>query len=394
VKIPPLGTFKESREVGSTNFKHLWDDTPAHAPYKREQQVNFFNLARVNNSFEQKGSTTTSTSDVQVFDYRSREVKERTRDKDGRTTTTRQYSDEVGEDKKGKPIYGTKHTAYDRKKNGRKRTNRKNLKERLELESGFDLVILRNDREVTLDQLSKEYKTHKESLNTLSKGVKAVRRDGIALLKKSIEDLANLINDAKRFFNKLPQVGWKFDFEISVFAGSVLLEWGPNIVEAPLANERYYPVEFKFKGKISMEVFNLKLTVSFGVDAQAVGSRLVLKIEGTITLKATLEHEINMDLLTPVQQFEVKSEAGGKLAVVGLVTLVGATLASGELAVSGAFEFKGYLEVGWRDSSFRLEGALNRKQVLVTGYAQVIYLWETKIDPPIEVYPEGVVYTF
>jgi hypothetical protein len=192
----------------------------------------------------------------------------------------------------------------------------------------------------------------------------------------------------------VPQAGWKFTFDVSVFAGSIVLEWGPNLVEKSLANGRYYPVEYKFKGKISMEIINLTLSLTFGVDAQALDSGLVLMVSGTLTLKLPVEHEINMDLLKPTEKFEIKPEATAELKVVGYVNIFGATVADARLSASTGLEFKGHLEIGWRDNTCALKGVLSSKAITLSGYIAVPMWWDKEIDPPQEFYPSKELYTF
>jgi hypothetical protein len=359
------------------------------------------NLYSHSTSTERKGDKTTSSEEIQFAGkaIRSEGLVE-SKGQGHHTSQNVQTNYELRTDKDGKPIYGDKQEkygkAYQKRKNDPKPPSiDEQIKERLKTSSGFELVLARDGREVSLSELGKTYKKYKKTYKDYQDNKKEhPKDDAIDWIKKSVNESAKKITSVKDFFKKVPQVGWNFKFDISVLAGTFMMEWGPNLVETPLLNGRYYPVEFKFKGKIAIEIINLKLSLSFGVEAKALKSELVLKIEGTLTLKAEVEHDINMDLLKPTEKFEVKSEAKVDLDVVGYVNVFGETLSKGKLSASTGLELKGYMEIGWRTNTCALKGVLKTKAITVTGEISGTWLWSPKINPPIEILPGADLHTF
>jgi hypothetical protein len=238
------------------------------------------------------------------------------------------------------------------------------IKKRLERESGFDLVITIDNKEIETGE-------------------------GIKKIKEQIHKISEVIKDVRKLFEKAPQVGWKFTFDVSVLAGTIGVECFPEYVPGPRANGRYYPVQHKFTGSIELTVFAISIEVSFGVEAQALDSGLVLKIQGTLTLKCKLEKELSLDFFTPRQEFEVNAEAMAELAVVGYVSVLGKTFADGKLSVSSGLQFQGTFEVEVSARpAFDLKGKLKTKPILLSGYIRGPMGWQKKIDPSKELLPE------
>lgn len=383
VKIPPLGSFKDERTA--ENLQGLKGAPPKKGDFSRSRTATgLSNTVSSSSSISRTGKTTTETEEFWLANQGNRRETTKAKLKHGRQTTTSvQTSHATNVDSDGNETYGHQETTY------RSRTVPRQIEERLERSSGFEFVLARNGREVTLEQVFADRKKYKEAY---AKYKNSDSPNAIEYIKKSVNDLARNITSIQDVINKIPQAGWKFTFNVSVFAGSIVLEWGPNLVEKPLANGRYHPVEYKFKGKISMELINLTLALSFGVDAQKLDSGLVLKVEGTIALKVPVEHEINMDLLKPTEKFDIKAEAKAALDVVGYVNLLGATMADARLSASTGLDFKGYLELGWRDATCALKGSLDSKAIILSGYISQRWLWDTKIGP-IELVPSKPLYT-
>lgn len=345
IKIPPLGSFKAEKEK-TLDVHGISTDKSS-----REATAGF-------NAYSNK-TTSTSSGEGVLGTYKH--------------TQERQLGGNVDSYESARKVKdGSVTTSFEEKhskSDGRSMENTDGeitvdeIKERLHRESGFELVISIDDHEVEVGE-------------------------GIKKIKELIEKISETIKDVRKLFDKVPQVGWKFTFEVSVFAGTLALECTPEYVEGVKANGRYYAVQHKFNGNIEMEIFSVTLSVSFGVEAKALDSGLVLKVEGKISLKCKISREINLDFFSPKQEFEVEASATAKLAVVGYVSLLGHTMADAELSVSSGLEFKGKFEVEIPTRKFDLHGKLKTKKILLTGWIRSDWWFDKKIDPPKELLPE------
>jgi hypothetical protein len=337
IKIPALGTYKaersESLDVrGITTTKSSSDATAGFNAYRSSQsstQSGQGVLGEYKYTQEKQLGGTADSYET------SRKVR------DGSVTSTFEERHSSGG---GRTITNT---------DGEYTTDE--IEERLKRKTGFDLVVSIDDQEIECGE-------------------------GLKKIVEEIEKISKVIKDVKKLFDTMPQVGWKFTFDVSVFAGTITAECSPAYVDAVKANGRYYAVEHEFKGKIEVKVFSLSIGVSFGVDARALDSGLVLKIDGKLTLECSIAKEINLDFFSPKQEFEVKADATAKLAVVGYVSLLGKTLADAELSVSSGLEFKGKFTAELSTRKFGLAGTLKTKAIVLTGYVRG-WLWDSKMDP-------------
>jgi hypothetical protein len=245
---------------------------------------------------------------------------------------------------------------------------REDVKEKLARAHGFEVVLTHNGTEVKL-------------------------LDAIERLGKLIEEIGKALTDIKNIFNSAPQLGWKFTFDVSVFSGTIVVEWFPEYVPGVQANGRYMAVDWKLQGTISIEVFNISVSASFGIDARAAGSGIVVKIEGTLNGSAGVEAEINLNLFKARQQIDVKSEANAELKIIGHASIFGKTIADAELKGSGGIELvDGKLDIRWDKRTCDLTGSLESKPVIITGYIRG-WIWDTELDP-IEVMERKKLYAF
>ena len=345
LKIPPLGSFKA--EKAQTVDVHGISQTKTSSEASAG-----FNAVKTSQSSTVSGEgalgTYKHTQDTQVLgNVNSYEASRKV--KDGSVTTG----------------FEEKHSKSD----GRSMENTDGeittdeIKERLSRESGFDLIISIDDHEIEV-------------------------LEGIKKIKELIKTICEVITDVRKLFDKVPQVGWKFTFDVSVFAGSITAECAPEYVEGVKANGRYYAVQHKFNGSIEIELFMISIGVSFGVEARALDSGLVLKVEGKLTLKCKISKDIHLDFFSPKQEFEVKADATAKLAVVGYVSLFGKTIADAELSVSSGLEFKGKFEAELSTRKFDLHGKLKTKKIELSGFIRSDWWFDKKIDPPKVLLPE------
>ena len=247
---------------------------------------------------------------------------------------------------------------------------------RLSRSSGFALVVAHNDRELDI-------------------------KDFIDKLKKGLEAFAKVITDFQSLFKLVPKVGWTFDFSVSVFEGWIGLEWAPTYVNggAPIYDNRYCAVEYKWKGKIELTIIDLKVAVGFGVDVKMAGlAELTAKIEGSLSFKAKVSHDINMDLFKGKERFEVETSGGPALTAKLNVNVLGYTLIGGQVSVQGGLKLAGAIEVEWATRTFDLKGELKRQPVTLTGAIQYPTWYggtkTRKIDPPIQIIGGGTIHTF
>jgi uncharacterized protein YunC (DUF1805 family) len=351
IKIPPLGNYSDERkasiDVHGIKSSSKEKEGSVGFDYYKNKTTSTSSGEGVTQNYKHTGETQVGGR-VESYEQ-SRNVK------DGSVTTKfeEQYS----------------------KKDGRTITNKDGqfttdeIKKRLSREHGFDLVISHNNTEVEVG-------------------------DTIKKLREHIANICKVITDISRIFNKLPQIGWKFSFEVSVFAGQIIVECAPQYLGAVALFGRYHGVQHRFKGSIDVEIINLSIKVSFGVDARALDSGLVLKIEGTLSIKASVSKEINLDFFSPKQVVDVGADGKAKLAAIGYVSLLGKTIADAEISVSTGIELKGNLTVEVSTRTFDLKGKLNSKPIILTGYIVVPYWFDKKIDPPVKILEGSNLYTF
>ncbi len=238
LKIPPLGSFKREHEqttdvhgIGTT--KNSTDTTSGFNTNTSSTKSSVSGQgALANTSFSQ---STQAGSNVSSYST-------------GRTVEEGSVSNTFTEKHSGSDGRSMKSTDGAIVKD-------EDIKERLDCDRGFDLILSIDDKEIEVGE-------------------------GIEKIKKLIEAITEAITDVKKLYDAMPQVGWKFTFDVSVFAGSILAECEPEYVEGVKAAGRYYAVQHKFSGKIEMKVFSISAAISFGVEAKALDSGLVLKIRG------------------------------------------------------------------------------------------------------------------
>lgn len=369
LKVPPLGKFHDERSADS--FGDLFGEPEG--DYKRSQETSVGGpyLYKSTTESEREGNTSKESQEVWFGSVGGKEeISSQTHGKKEYETTTQQTSFPQGETPNGKPVYGTEEKVKIKKSTG-KRTIPKNasklIEERLKTASGFELVVFRNDKEVRLDDL-------------------------LERVKKSIKVLSEALCNIQSFLKMVPQLGWKFTFDVSVFAGTVQVDLGPEYVKGPIAKGRYFPVQYKVHATFVMTLIDLMASLSFGFEAKAAGTGLTVKAELVFKLKAKIEHEFNLDLLKPKEKFPLTSEASVEPKAVADASILGYTLAHGEVGVSTGLALDGYLEIDWREKKFELRGVLSRKAVILSG--EVHCPIGSKPMDPIEIFPKGDLHTF
>lgn len=355
VKIPSFGKFNYSKE-GTRGM--VTGDTVS----KTTKSVN----GRVNER-EVTGHVSGSTK---TYDDGKKQIVEHVAERQN-------YADKRGEF--GREFDVRRHT-----KSGREdKINFERLKEKLETPSkGVELVFARNDRQIGTNELFDAAKQAKAGFGAAKKGVQDARasyadwqtRDPISQILSCVTTLSDTIANIREFFRKLPQVGWKFEFDLKVLTGYVICEWAPKC--APCIDDRYWPVYTEFKLKIKLEVIYLKLTLSFGIDLSVGGDAwrtgLVAKIEGSITFKLAIMKDLFVTQGAgpkkpdgPIK-FKIEGECVAALTPYATAYAAGYTVADARCEVNSGIEFKGAFVVDLpRD--FGLEGELKTKPLVFTA---------------------------
>lgn len=240
------------------------------------------------------------------------------------------------------------------------------------------LVIKRNDRSFEKELFGAKVAMIDKIINALTAGVEMISK-GLEVLKKA------------------PQLGWKFEFSLALFAGSIALEWQPRYLKGPLANGRYYPVGLRANGKIGMDIISLEASISFGVDAMALGTGIVVKVIGKASLKVPVDTEITLEEWKPKVEVFLKPVASFEGIVKGYASVLGYSLIDAQISASVAFSMDdGKLEIS-AEHALELKGHLRREDVEVKGYLKGPWTFWGKgkrIDPPIVIYKGALLHTF
>ncbi|MBW2522814.1 MAG: hypothetical protein JRI23_01500 [Deltaproteobacteria bacterium] len=351
IKIPPFGAFNDSRAGG-------WDARGERYGSRSQSASAGFNALSRQTSSEWSGEgalgeykhtrRTQVGGNVSAYES-SRSVS------DGSVTRTfkEEYSGQAGReiaDTDGS--YSTKE-----------------IKDRLSYSAGFEFVVIHNETEVKLGE-------------------------AIEKIKEQINAIIEVIRNIQKLFDKVPKVGWSFSFDVSVFAGTIVLEWGAAYGD-PLANGRYLPVAWEVGGRVDIEIISLTLTVGFGVDVRALGTGVFAMISGSLTLKASVGADINIGGDKVVEEIDVAASAECKLSATAGATFLGMTIADAELSVDGGVELReGKLFVSFTQKKFDLTGELWCKQIQLTGHIRRPILRDKHIDPPKIILPERQIHEF
>ena len=212
------------------------------------------------------------------------------------------------------------------------------LPDKIKKPSGFTLAIKRNDREIDVA------------------GFKAVI--------ESIVKIAEIIKDGFESLKRMPQLGWKITFSISVLEGSIEGQWGPKMLDAPI-DARYLPVVTFFSLKINVMLLAVSVELSFGLEAMALGTGVILKLSGTLGCKVPL----NVHVVGSQDPFEVKLTPAieCELKVIGYASVAGLSIIDVQVSVSGGITVDGKFVVDPK-RGLHLEGAVKRKPIVVKGH--------------------------
>lgn len=352
IKLPPLGSYSHERS-GKVTGKPSYET-------KSEYSAGF-GYAR--------GETTTKTGQGS-YEYGTTRWR-------GTQGTSTEVGHEVKDGKTTSTLTQRQHGST-----GSKATNEDGkisveVEKELQKQGPVAIVIKRNDRDF-----------EKELFGTEKKSLKDMLVDGLI---KGVETIAKGIET----FNKVPQLGWKFEFSISFFAGTISVDVFRKELPAPKADGRYYGLGYKVAGKINMEVISLEASLSFGVDVKALGTGLVAKIEGKITLKVEVEASFEVDEGKPKAEVGLTPEASFKGTATAQASVFGWSILDAKVSAKVAITMDdGKIEIE-DHKGLTLKGTLKRKKVELTGHIKGPGMRLPKaIDPPIELCGEKILHKF
>jgi len=223
----------------------------------------------------------------------------------------------------------------------------------LEKSSGFQLVIKRNDREFSWAKDPNDKRSLKEKI-----------LDGLSNAVKGIQTAIDTLK-------KLPQLGWKFTFSVSLFEGSLAGNWEPK-PQAPTSSGRYHPVKHAGSIKIGMDIFALSLDLSFGVDARALGTGVVAKvgIEGGVKVGVEKEFTFSIPPTDSWTSVDLKPVVTFTGYAVGYASLLGYSVIDARLECRLMFSLvEGKLKIDPK-KGLTVTGTLRRDPIMLKGYVK------------------------
>jgi hypothetical protein len=234
----------------------------------------------------------------------------------------------------------------------------------------FELVLKRNDRDWKVpfnkDKLIKTVKTTWEQVQKVQEAIR-----------------------------KMPQLGWKFEFTISVFAGQFVIQFGPEVKNPRLlASGRYHPVDWLVTAKFKLTLVDIKLEVSLGIEWMAMGSGFRAKVAGEVGCNAALEGSVKVNLDNPNASLAPKMTSKLALKADAYAKLAGWSIVDASASVEFAIELKdGKLAISL-DSGVKLTGSLVLKDTFLKAYIKKP--WSSVAEPmdPYLVMKGRTLYTF
>jgi hypothetical protein len=350
VKLPPLGSYKHERSGTVTG--------------EREQE----RKTETSSLFGRNKSSTSSKTSADGYEYT-------TEQKHGGQATKESFSRKEEGGHVTQEHSWQSRTSQGFKAKGEDGHFETEVMKELEKQGPVALVISRNGRDFE-KEIFGEKKTFKQKiLDGLVKGCEAIA--------KGIET-----------FNKIPQFGWKFEFSLSFFAGTIALEVSPLTKPKPLADNRYLALGWKVVGKIAMKIIALEASLSFGVDAKAFGTGAVIKIEGKIGLECSVETEIKIDEGKPKVEVALKPEASVSIKAMAQASFLGKSLTDAAISCKVAITLdEGKLEFETKHGIV-LKGTLKREKIEIKGHIKVPIWGLHVIDPPIKIADEKIIHKF
>lgn len=328
LNIPPLGQFKDSRE--------------------RNAGLGGYRKATASRSSSLGGNSSAVSLEVENDRGTVNGVFKETRWRDGRgrqydrnTSTTNGLS-QTSSSQQNSHAPGWRESHSNRGSEIVVPSHPQPVADRLTRAAGFSVEIKKNDQGV---DVAKTFES----------------------IKKGIDAVANAISNVRGFFRRLPQVGWKFDFDVSVFAGSVGLEIAPYT--APVRHTRHYPIEMRGIIRVALTIIKLSMELSFGIDAQLLQTGVVIRLSGKLTLEAGVRFNFPVDSLAH-DSFHVDITAQGtcELNATAEVNALGYTLIGGRVGITSGLELKdGAIDIKTRPATFRLSGVVRTKPIVVQG---------------------------
>ncbi|WP_437661599.1 LysM peptidoglycan-binding domain-containing protein [Sorangium sp. So ce1182] len=191
--------------------------------------------------------------------------------------------------------------------------------------------------------------------------------DAAEKILEAIKDVAETIEDALEALERLPQVGWKFTFSLSILAGSLKLSWGKEMIDEAVG-DRYLPARTIYSLDAKLKIIDIEAEISFGFEADAgLGTRFVLKASGGIGCSVPLSASVS----NSPDPFEVKLKPKLKceFKATAEASLFGWSLVSAEVSFDGGITVDGKFIID-PGRTLRLTGKLKRNPTVFKGHFQ------------------------
>lgn len=353
IKLPPLGSYERERAGIITGDKKRT---------AKDEYSYGFGHGRGSTESTTKGGANYEYTETRWRGSQGTSTGVSSKSKDGQTTR------ELTQQQSGSQ--GTKTTD----EGGHLRTE---VEKELHKQGPIALIIKRNDRDF-----------EKELFGGEKKSLKQMLLDG---LSKGIEDLSKAIE----MLNKVPQLGWKFTFSASLFAGEITVEVSRKALDKPLAEGRYYGLRWEVMGKISMDLISIEAALSFGIDMKAAGTGLIAKIEGKLALKVPVSAEFTLEERKPKVEVKLEPEASFKGTATAQASILGWSLIDAKISVKVAVTLdEGKLVID-ANKGLTLKGVLKRKKIELTGHIKAPFMRAPEaIDPPKVLADEIIIHKF
>ncbi|WP_437669513.1 LysM peptidoglycan-binding domain-containing protein [Sorangium sp. So ce131] len=184
---------------------------------------------------------------------------------------------------------------------------------------------------------------------------------------EAIKDLAETIEDALEALERLPQVGWKFTFSLSILAGSLKLSWGKEMIDDAVG-DRYLPARTIYSLDAKLKIIDIEAEISFGFEADAgLGTRFVLKASGAIGCSVPLS--ANVYKSRDPFDVKLKPKLTCEFKATAEASLFGWSLISAEVSLDGGFTVDGKFIVD-PGRTLRLTGKIKRNSTVFKGHFQ------------------------
>lgn len=197
------------------------------------------------------------------------------------------------------------------------------------------------------------------------------------------------------FIHKMPQMGWKFEVSVSLFAGEITAEWGWQYLKEPVVPGRYLGTDLMVDLSFRVNLISFLAELSFGIEFKAAGTGVSIKAVGSLKLDIPVSFTVTLSLRQkPEAAINVRPSGRAAIDVIGDASVLGLSVGKirGGIGIGFAMD-DGKLSVGVH-TGVHLEGTLLQTPLEVTYFVQ-----GPGADPPKEphvkqLWPSHVIHKF